>query len=520
MIALFNSDYYRIVCVLDELTNKIAVASYDRAKAVLKDEFDSLLENSKEIDIYSDTLNEVNGYKYICDFNKDTMKLNIYRGDKSNSSCYHTGYLMTNEGKMEYNLYSEANNNLQFDEDETDETDDEDDDSIENSEGSEKVYDKNCDKCHGLGYYNLDGLKVNCDCYLKVAEQDKLKNKSKAPMQLKNITKENCVSIGLVPEEYKNIEFNSDEIINKMASIGKGIAGFRLVNYKRFMDTLNSIIIACKTGSKLKHSYLLACDKGLGKNEFVYECIKHLYQRNQTCCKYISLQELGALRGEYIKQSQALSNLGYYYRDNDRELLERTIEEEGKNLIRALLKDWISVEPKVNDKDLKKSMELLEKTLLDRIYAKTSQDDRLINEYEDTKYKLVNTWEDYLNYPIVFVYFSGSLDRHYETEVLQELLNIRGAKALPTVCLLESSLGIFKDEPTYFDDGKGGTRIDIAKTKSYFWLNMLSNASCLKASDISVDSQDAEITNTTEYDRMVYINCYIEYKGRLKYNLE
>lgn len=510
MIILFHSEYYKIVCILNKKDNKIAVVGYDKAKAVLKDEFYSLLENSKEIE--SDIVHDVNGYRYFCTFNKDDMSFSVYRGSKVKDGKYYSNFIATDNGNLKYRLYSEADNSLYFD-DEVEET-------LDNKDDSDKVYDKNCSKCNGLGYYNLGGLNINCDCYLKILERSKAENKSKAPSQIKNITKENCVSIGLVPEEYKDTEFDSDKVLERMAKIGEGIDGFRLVNGKRFMNTLNSIIMACKTGSKLKHSYLLACDKGLGKNEFVYECIKHLYQRNKTCCKYISLQELGALRGEYIKQSQALSNMGYYYKDNDRELLERTIEEEGKNLIKALLKDWISVEPKANNKDIKKSMDLLEKTLLDRIYTKTSQDERLINEYEDTKYKLVNTWEDYLNYPIVFVYFSGSLDRHYETEVLQELLNIRGTKALPTVCLLESSLGIFKDEPTYFDDGKGGTRVDIAKTKSYFWLNMLSDASCLRASEISEKSQDSELINSTEYDRMVYFNCYIEYKGRLRYSLD
>ena len=510
MIILFHSEYYKIVCILNKKDNKIAVVGYDKAKAVLKDEFYSLLENSKEIE--SDIVHDVNGYRYFCTFNKDDMSFSVYRGSKVKDGKYYSNFIATDNGNLKYRLYSEADNSLYFD-DEVEET-------LDNKDDSDKVYDKNCSKCNGLGYYNLGGLNINCDCYLKILERSKAENKSKAPSQIKNITKENCVSIGLVPEEYKDTEFDSDKVLERMAKIGEGIDGFRLVNGKRFMNTLNSIIMACKTGSKLKHSYLLACDKGLGKNEFVYECIKHLYQRNKTCCKYISLQELGALRGEYIKQSQALSNMGYYYKDNDRELLERTIEEEGKNLIKALLKDWISVEPKANNKDIKKSMDLLEKTLLDRIYTKTSPDDRLINEYEDTKYKLVNTWEDYLNYPIVFVYFSGSLDRHYETEVLQELLNIRGTKALPTVCLLESSLGIFKDEPTYFDDGKGGTRVDIAKTKSYFWLNMLSDASCLRASEISEKSQDSELINSTEYDRMVYFNCYIEYKGRLRYSLD
>lgn len=511
MRILFHSTYYKIVVVLNEKDNGIAIVSFNKARVYFRDSFDSLMDNSIEIGL--SYLHKVNGYNYYCEFNTSRKLLEVYRGSFERTDDFSSGDIKTDNGIVKYKIYKEKKNNLVFDEEDTIEEED-------NLESDNRVYDKYCDKCHGLGYYNLDGLDINCDCYLKVIEREKANAKSNVPVQISKVTKENCVSIGLVPEEYKDCEFDSDKILDNLNKIGKDIDGFRIVNSKRFMDTLNSIIMACKTGSKLKHSYLLACDKGLGKNEFVYECLKHLYQRNQTCCKYISLQELGALRGEYIKQSQAISNLGYYYRDNDRELLERTIEEEGKNIIRALMKDWIKAEPKANNKDLKTSMELLEKTLLDRIYAKTSQDERIISEYEENKYKIVNTWEDYLNYLIVFVYFSGSLDRHYETEVLQELLNIRGTKALPTVCLLESSLGIFKDEPTYFDDGRGGTRIDIAKTKSYFWLNMLSDASCLKASEMSGDLQDIELKSGTEYDRMTYFNCYIEYKGRLKYNLD
>lgn len=512
MRILFHSTYYKVVVVLDEKDNGIAIVSFDKARAFFKNKFDSLLENSIEIEegIYS---NNVNDYNYYCELDNNLGLLEVYRGSFERTDRFSSGEIRTDNGVIKYMSYKEKKNNLVFDEEDTIEEDD-------NLESDNRIYDKYCDKCHGSGYYNLNGLDINCDCYLKVMEREKANAKSNVPIQISKVTKENCVSIGLVPEEYKDCEFDYDKILDNLNKIGKGIDGFRIVNSKRFMDTLSSIIMACKTGSKLKHSYLLACDKGLGKNEFVYECLKHLYQRNQTCCKYISLQELGALRGEYIKQSQAISNLGYYYRDNDRELLERTIEEEGKNLIRALMKDWIKAEPKANNKDLKTSMELLEKTLLDRIYAKTAQDERIISEYEENKYKIVNTWEDYLNYPIVFVYFSGSLDRHYETEVLQELLNIRGTKALPTICLLESSLGIFKDEPTYFDDGKGGTRIDIAKTKSYFWLNMLSDASCLRASEMSGNLQDIELKSGTEYDRMTYFNCYIEYKGRLKYSLD
>ena len=472
MRILFHSTYYKVVVVLDKKDNGIAIVTFDKARAFFKNKFDSLLENSIEIGegIYS---NNVNDYNYYCELDNNLGLLEVYRGSFERTDRFSSGEIKTDNGVVKYMSYKEKKNNLVFDEEDTIE-------EADTLESDNRVYDKYCDKCHGLGHYNLDGLDINCDCYLKVIEREKANAKSNIPIQISKVTKENCVSIGLVPKEYKDTEFDSDKILDN----------------------------------------LLACDKGLGKNEFVYECLKHLYQRNQTCCKYISLQELGALRGEYIKQSQAISNLGYYYRDNDRELLERAIEEEGKNLIRALLKDWISVEPKADNKDLKKSMELLEKTLLDRIYAKTSQDERIISEYEENKYKIVNTWEDYLNYPIVFVYFSGSLDRHYETEVLQELLNIRGTKALPTICLLESSLGIFKDEPTYFDDGKGGTRIDIAKTKSYFWLNMLSDASCLRASEMSGDLQDIELKSGTEYDRMTYFNCYIEYKGRLKYNLD
>lgn len=492
MQVLFYNFDYKVVGILREDDRSIAVVDFETAKRYLGE---SSLDNLKTENLLTEEVKEivVNDYSYF--FNLHNKTITVYRGEYGKSSSHKLYYIDTPLGKVKCIIHKyESKFKIDFYEE-----DDTNDNHFETSEDTKFISD--CEKCKGKGYYLVNGLEVACDCYKKLKTHTKNTDK---PIEIENATKINCCDIGLVPEEFRDTEFNSDNIVNNLLKIGSSLDGFRLVNIDRFMKALNSILMACKTGSKLNHSYLLACDKGFGKLEFVYDCLKYLYKRNQTCCKFISLQELGNLRAEYVKKSQAIVNCGYYYKDNDRELLQRTIEEDGKQIIRSLL---------TSNKEIDSKLALLQDSLLNKIYAKANVKDRNLYESKD---KLVNTWEDYIEYPLVFVYFSGSLDRHYETEVLQSLLNIRGTKALPTICFIESSLGIFKDEPTYFDDNRGGTIIDISKTKSYYWLNMLSSESSLYASNIDSVSQDNEITSVVEYDRLVYINSYIDYKNRIK----
>ena len=386
---------------------------------------------------------------------------------------------------------------------------------IEEQENSEEVavteeFDENCSKCHGKGYYLENGLEIACDCNIKLKESNKQEHIVK---ELKNISIENCVTSGLVPDDYKDISFNSSSVKKKFANLAKNNNSLKVYNLDFFLKLMNSILLSCKTGSKLSHSYLLGCDKGYGREELVYECIKYLYQQYGTSCNYLSLLELGSLRADSIKQAQAINNSGFYYKDTDRELLQRTIDEEGKRIIRSLVKSLPDVSSFMDISKTKNALLQLESQILEKVYVKTAEEKRIGNLYDSFKEKIINTWEDYIKFPLVFTYFSGTLDRQYEIQVLQELLNIRGTKCLPTICFIDTALGLFADEPTYFDDTKGGTYIDINRIRSYYLDNMLLNQESITSANKNTFMENL---SSVDYTRLVYVCSYFDFVDRWK----
>lgn len=386
---------------------------------------------------------------------------------------------------------------------------------IEEQENSEEVtvteeFDKDCSKCHGKGYYLENGLEIACDCNIKLKESNKQEHIVK---ELKNISIENCVTSGLVPDDYKDISFNSSSVKKKFANLAKNNNSLKVYNLDFFLKLMDSILLSCKTESKLSHSYLLGCDKGYGREELVYECIKYLYQQYGTSCNYLSLMELGSLRADSIKQAQAINNSGFYYKDTDRELLQRTIDEEGKRIIRSLVKSLPNVSSFMDISKTKNALLQLESQILEKVYVKTAEEKRIGNLYDSFKEKIINTWEDYIKFPLVFTYFSGTLDRQYEIQVLQELLNIRGTKGLPTICFIDTALGLFADEPTYFDDTKGGTYIDINRIRSYYLDNMLLNQESLTSANKNTFMENLK---SVDYTRLVYVCSYFDFVDRWK----
>lgn len=410
-------------------------------------------------------------------------------------------------------------------------------------------YDPKCELCHGKGRVLENGFIKECSCGARIKKLRELQEKRedvKPIFKVTNAIKENVVSYGLVPEEYKDIEYD-EKIIQKIASQKYKGKKVKIQSYTNFVNALSTIIASCKTGQKLKHSYLIGGDKGFGKKTFVYTCLKYLYARNTPLmCKYISLSELGLLKAEAIKRASAIHNLGYYTRDNDRELAQRTIMEESKRAMNAILNDWFNTVKdsgglkvalkafgyKVDNdltideqrEELKNQKLILGKQFEDIIirnaYARIAEEERIVNYGNEYCGKLVNTWEDYINAPIVFVHFSGVGERRFETEVLQVLLNIRGAKALPTIAIIETGLGIFKDEAIFMENELGDINSEVFKAKSYFWDSMLSDASDTNIKKIDKNKLKEEISSNIEYDRMVYIYSYAKYQDKLKVGVD
>lgn len=435
------------------------------------------------------------------------------------------------------------------DEDESDSDDDSDDEEINLMY---KEYDSECPYCHGSGVREHNGFKIECECGKRVAERKAREaeiERQKAAENITGATRINAVSIGLIPEEYKDIEYSNRE---SLESLRRRANGRTIVGRKRYMAAMNSILTSCKTGVKLKHSYLLAGDKGFSKKTFVYTCLKYLFQRGARPVKYMSLSEIGLIRADVIKNAMAVTNTGYYFKDRDEEkiqmlmtksvdLLIKSIiqkayeatrdefggefdDETGKavaNYTMNLLDSKHSIDnninkiKEINSNQLKGIASNIRSRVLEEVYAKYNsfkQSSAEVNADELDKFitKQVDTWNDIVNTPILFTYLSGSLNKQFETEVLQVLLNERGNKCLPTIVMCDTSTQGYRDEFGYVEDMSNNTRISYIKARSAYWDNMISENSSFNLESTDANKLDEEIRGSIEYDRLIYINSYVK----------
>ena len=86
-----------------------------------------------------------------------------------------------------------------------------------------------------------------------------------------------------------------------------------------------------------------------------------------------------------------------------------------------------------------------------------------------------HSWSEYINAKCLFVSFTDVISKDLESHVLYQLLNIRGAKGLPTIAMISTSL-----EP-YLKD---------VNLKEYVWNEII------------------DYTDKDTYDRVQHVSCY------------
>ena len=266
----------------------------------------------------------------------------------------------------------------------------------------------------------------------------------------------------------------------------------------------------------------------------------------------MSLSEIGLIRADVIKNAMAVSNTGYYFKDRDEEkiqmlmtksvdlvmksIIQKTYEatregfrnEFGDDSAKALanyvmnfndtkhgIDNNLSKIKDMNNKQLKGIASNIRSRVLEEVYAKYNsfkQNESEMNaeELDNFVTKQVDTWNDIVNTPILFTYLSGSLNKQFETEVLQMLLNERGNKCLPTIVMCDTSMQGYRDEFGYVEDMSNNTRISYIKARSVYWDNMISESSSFNLENADANKLDEEISSSIEYDRLVYINSYIK----------
>lgn len=241
----------------------------------------------------------------------------------------------------------------------------------------------------------------------------------------------------IVPQAYENSAFDIEKIKENIRLMYKRSKGafitYKLPDYEQICNGILSSIRMKKLPAR---SYLIGAPNGFGKTSFVYESLITLNAHGFRVAPYISLTELAQLR-----------------LDDEKELLH----------------------PKTNVvyKYMVKEAEQYYEVLKDN-----SGNEIIGNEYIKRPDKIENvfSFRDYINADCLFTFFTEETAREIESYMLSQILQIRGAKGLPTIVMMSKSLELYLKQP---------------KLKQYIWDEILAFS---------------EVDNC--FDRVYHVSCY------------
>lgn len=383
-------------------------------------------------------------------------------------------------------------------------------------------YKSDCRLCHGTGkVINRLGYVVECSCGKALFEErERLKELAdkKPVFSIPKSVSEIAVLKGLVPSEHQDIVYDSEYVYRRITG---SIGGDRVVGFENYDKAVCSIINACRTGTKVRHSYLLAADTGFGKKSFVYTCLKYLLGRDVRVPKYLSLSEIGFLSEKRVKQAKALNVPTYYFRYNEsdkfRFIWSEVSKKAERRLLEILAERSAGVGVSLSEKEFSDLKHEVDYAVLEEV---TGLYNEAIKGYDrnDTEgiaarvnevlAKQLDTYEDILNAPILFTYFAEYTNIQYEVEVLHTLLTVRGNKCLPTIVMMEDSVRKFGNIVGYSNGVDGDIEVDAIRALSDHWGSMLSENSTFFMENLNAKKVAEDMAGESDYKRMIYVNCY------------
>lgn len=241
---------------------------------------------------------------------------------------------------------------------------------------------------------------------------------------LSSSDRDQAVKEGIIPKSFMDSSFDVDKIrdnIRKQYSKTKGL--YKVYKLNDYVQICMGILSAIRMKKLPARSYLIGAPNGFGKSSFVNECLITLRRQGFKVTPYISLWELAQIK---VENEHKIMNPYKKYKENEHTYTE----------------------PNVTVGYLKKP------------------------EIVTGRF----SYSEYINADCLFVYFSDIMSKELESHMLYQLLNMRGAKGLPTIVMISTSLEPYEND---------------RELKEYVWDE-------IKAYDESKDC----------YDRVYHISCY------------
>lgn len=271
-------------------------------------------------------------------------------------------------------------------------------------------------------------LNVEADSVdMKINVNSKKSDKSEALFYgLTNADRDQAVYEKIIPSAYRDACFDENKIKNNIRLQYQRSGGlYKVYKFKDYTDICNTILSSIRMKRLPDRSYIIGAPNGFGKTSFVNECLITLRRQGYRVAPYISLWELAQLRV-----------------DNEHRIMDpykRFKKENG---------DVVYKDPN------------------------TVQGYMKVPTIVTTGY----SYSEYINADCLFVCFTDVISKDIESHTLYQLLNIRGAKGLPTIVMISTSLEPYENDKTL---------------KEYVW-------------DEIKDYNE----NRRSYDRVYHISCF------------
>ena len=213
-------------------------------------------------------------------------------------------------------------------------------------------------------------------------------------IHVKGGDKQMAVTMGLIPKAYLEVEFDEQHIKDNVVAQAKATTRkFKVKRFKNYMQTLNLILAKIRSGHTPDCSYLIGAPNGFGKTSFVTTCLRLMHAQSWKAVPYISLAELADMR-----------------MDNERKIV-KGIE--------------IKSRKTTDDDDYELVYKLQDSSEVVKMPQKQTQ---------------CYGWSEYMNADILFCFLSSLDSKVIESNTLKGILDIRGAKGLPTVVFISTAI--------------------------------------------------------------------------------